>query len=46
MRSRQRDGLRYYLQELGLDHYEPLAIVRKTQGRMAEDNCWLDIVEG
>ena len=43
---RQRDGLRYYLQELGLEHYDPLAIVRKTQGRMAEDNCWLDIVEG
>ena len=43
---RQRDGLQYYLRELGLDHYDPLAIVRKTQGRMAEDNCWLDIVEG
>ena len=42
----QRDGLQYYLRELGLDHYDPLAIVRKTQGRMAEDNCWLDIVEG
>lgn len=43
---RQRDGLQYYLRELGLDHYDPMAIVRKTQGRMAEDNCWLDIVEG
>lgn len=43
---RQRDGLQYYLRELGLDHYDPLAIVRKTQGRMAEDNCWMDIVEG
>lgn len=43
---RQRDGLQYYLRELDLDHYDPLAIVRKTQGRMAEDNCWMDIVEG
>lgn len=43
---RQRDGLPYYLRELDLDHYDPLAIIRKTQGRMAEDNCWLDIVEG
>ena len=43
---RQRDGLQYYLQELGLEHYDPLAIVRKTQGRMAEDHGWLDLVEG
>ena len=42
----QRDGLSYYLEELGLDHYDPLAIIRKTQGRMAEDTCWIKIVEG
>lgn len=42
----QRDGLSYYLEDLGLDHYDPLAIIRKTQGRMAEDACWIKIVEG
>lgn len=43
---RQRDGLRYYLAELGLETYDPLEIIRKTKGRMAEDNCRLVIVEG
>lgn len=42
----QRDGLRYYLAELGLEKYDPLEIIRKTEGRMAEDNCRLVIVEG
>ena len=42
---RQRDGLRYYLAELGLEKYDPLEIVRKTEGHMAEDNCRLVIVE-
>lgn len=43
---RQRDGLQHYLAELGLDHYDPLDIIRKTGGRMAEDNGWIRIVEG
>ena len=43
---RQRDGLQYYLAELGLDQYDPLDIIRKTEGRMAEDACWIKIVEG
>ena len=43
---RQRDGLRYYLAELGLETYDPLAIIRRTAGRMAEDNCRIVIVEG
>ena len=43
---RERDGLPYYLEELGLDRYDPLAIIRKTQGRMAEDNCSIKIAEG
>ena len=42
---KDRDGLKYYLEELGLTSYEPLEIIRKTQGRMAEDHCWLKIVE-
>lgn len=43
---RQRDGLQHYLSQLGLDRYEPLEIIRKTAGRMAEDACWIKIVEG
>lgn len=43
---RERDGLQYYLEELGLDEYDPLAIIRRTRDRMAEDNCSIKIVEG
>jgi hypothetical protein len=28
---------------LGLDEYDPLAIIEKTGGRMAEDQQWLTI---
>ena len=44
--QQERDGLKYYLSDLGLDCYDPLAIIRKTEGRMAEDSCWIKIVEG
>jgi len=40
---RQRAGLREYLETLGLDEYDPLSIVEKTGGRMAEDQQWLAI---
>ncbi len=39
----QRAGLREYLEALGLDEYDPLAIIEKTGGRMAEDQQWLTI---
>lgn len=38
---RQRAGLREYLDALGLEEYDPLAIIEKTGGRMAEDQQWL-----
>lgn len=40
---RQRTGLREYLEALGLEGYDPLAIIAKTGGRMAEDQQWLDM---
>ena len=40
---RSRDHLRMVLQDLQLDSYDPLAIVEKTKGRMAEDDQWLKI---
>ena len=40
---RARAGLREYLEALGLDKYDPLEIIKKTSGRMAEDNQWIEI---
>lgn len=40
---RQRSGLREYLEALGLEEYDTLAIIEKTSGRMAEDQQWLTI---
>ena len=40
---RQRAGLREYLEALGLDTYDPLVIIEKTGGRMAEDQQWLSM---
>ena len=40
---RTRDQLRLILKDLELDFYDPLAIVEKTKGRMAEDFQWLQI---
>ena len=42
---RNRAGLREYLETLGLDEYDPLAIIQKTHGRMAEDDQWMEINE-
>ncbi len=39
----QRAGLREYLEALGLEEYDPLSIIEKTGGRMAEDEQWLTI---
>lgn len=36
-------GLREYLEALGLDEYDPVTIIEKTGGRMAEDQQWLTI---
>ena len=41
---RTRDKLKLVLQDIGVDHYDPLTIIRKTHGRMAEDHQWLEIV--
>lgn len=40
---RQREGLQDYLEALGLDCYDPLEIVLRTEGRMAEDQQWLSV---
>ena len=40
---RDRAGLREYLEALGLDEYNPLEILQKTAGHMAEDDQWLEL---
>ncbi len=40
-----RAGMQYYLNALGLDEYNPVEIIKKTKGRMAEDSQWLKISE-
>ncbi len=40
---RTRDNLRVVLKDLDLDFYDPLAIIEKTKGRMAEDFQWLKL---
>ena len=41
-----RDGIQFYLREQGLESYDPFEIIRRTEGRMAEDHHWIKIVEG
>ena len=39
----KRAGLDHYLESIGLLEYDPWQIVAKTQGRMAEDEQWLEV---
>ena len=40
-----RAGLREYLDTIGVDEYNPLDIIKKTEGRMAEDHQWVKVTE-
>ena len=40
---RSRDKMKWVLREMDLPFYEPLLIIEKTGGRMAEDNFWIKI---
>ena len=42
---KSRAGLQEYLNAIGIDEYHPLEIIRKTKGRMAEDQSWLEVTE-
>ena len=39
----QRAGLREYLDAIGVSEYEPIEIIGKTAGHMAEDDQWLEM---
>ena len=38
---RSRSGIREYLETIGVEEYNPLEIIKKTDGKMAEDNQWI-----
>ncbi len=40
---RTRDKMKLVLRELELPFYDPFMIIEKTNGRMAEDDFWLQI---
>lgn len=40
---RTRAGLQVYLGAIGVGEYDPLEIIKKTSGRMAEDHQWLSL---
>ena len=40
---RARSGLREYLETIGVSEYNPMEIIKKTKGRMAEDDQWLEL---
>ena len=42
---KSRAGLHEYLTAIGVAEYSPIEIIRKTQGRMAEDQAWLEVTE-
>ena len=40
---RSRSGIREYLETIGTEEYNPIEIIKKTSGRMAEDNQWIQL---
>lgn len=40
---RGRDKMKLQLRELDIPFYDPMMIIEKTQGRMAEDEFWIEI---
>ena len=40
---RGRAGLREYMEAIGVLEYDPMEIILKTEGRMAEDGQWLRV---
>ncbi len=38
-----RGHLKWFLNGVGVDNYDPLQIIEKTHGRCAEDNMWIKI---
>ena len=41
---RERDKIKLELERLDIPFYDPILIIEKTEGRMAEDDFWIKIV--
>lgn len=41
---RTRDKMKLVLEEIGVPFYDPMMIIEKTKGRMAEDEFWIEVV--
>ncbi|NDO18153.1 hypothetical protein FMM68_00505 [Lachnospiraceae bacterium MD329] len=42
---KERSGIREYLEAIGVAEYNPIEIIKKTKGKMAEDKQWIEIEE-
>ena len=40
---RERDKMKLHLKELDIPFYDPILIIEKTEGRMADDNFWVKL---
>lgn len=40
---RERDKIKILLRDLDIPFYDPMLIIEKTQGRMAEDEFWIEL---
>lgn len=40
---RTRDKIKICLDDIGVPYWDPILIIKKTQGRMSFDQCWLDV---
>lgn len=40
---KERSGIREYLEAIGVAEYNPIEIIKKTKGKMAEDKQWIEI---
>ena len=41
--SKSRAGIREYLETIGVAEYDAIEIIKKTAGRMAEDDQWIEM---
>lgn len=41
-----RDKMKIQLELIGVPFYDPLLIIEKTKGKMADDDCYIEIVRG
>lgn len=39
-----RANIKNVLRDIGVSNYDPIQIIEKTKGRMAEDNQWIEII--